>query len=117
MAQPKPKNSSLNEGEEPYSEDDSEDYWTLEEVQKFEKILNQFDDPSPEFFQQVAHEMPWKTMESIKFQASHLMKVLGIIPNSDAEVISDEDQIISDEGEVICDEDEAKNDKGKGANK
>lgn len=87
MAQPDPKSPSSDDGNEPYTEDG----WTFEDVKKFENILNEFDDPPPpEFFQQVAYEMPWKTMESIKFHYELLMRDLSIICDPDFEVIFDE---------------------------
>lgn len=122
MAKLNPKNSSLIDGKEPYTEDG----WTFEEVKKFENILNQFDEPPPpEFFQQVAHVMPWKTIESIKFHYELLMRDLSIIINSYDELISGYDEGIfdEDEGQVICNqhfvdsqsEKKAENDKGKRA--
>lgn len=87
MAQPNHKNSSLNDGNEPCSEDG----WTFQDVKKFESIWSQFDDPAPpEFFQQVAHEMSWKTMESIILHYELLMRDLSILDGSDDEVIFDE---------------------------
>lgn len=106
MAKPNPKNSSSNDGKEPYTEDG----WTFEDVKKFETILDEFDfPPPPEFFQQVAHEMPWKKMESIKFHYELLIRDLSIIFNSDIDVISDETE--DDEQSV---DSQSENDKGNG---
>lgn len=86
MAQPSPKNSSSKDGKEPCTEDG----WTFEEVMKFEKVWSRFDSPSPAFFQQVAREMPWKTIKAIRLHYQLMIRDLDIILNSERDLIGDD---------------------------
>ncbi|WOH00975.1 hypothetical protein DCAR_0520353 [Daucus carota subsp. sativus] len=101
MAQPNHKKSSSNVEHEPYTEDG----WSFEDVKKFETILYKFDTPPPPaFFEEVAHEMPWKTMKAIKLHYELLLKDLGKIKNLEFEMIC-----VEDEGQAcsICGEQSA----------
>ncbi|WOG89212.1 hypothetical protein DCAR_0208449 [Daucus carota subsp. sativus] len=86
MAQPNQKKSSSADEYEPYTEDG----WSFKDVKKFETILNEFDTPPPPaFFEQIAREMPWKTLEAIKLHYQLLLKDMEKIKNGEFEMISD----------------------------
>lgn len=56
------------------------DGWTVKEDDIFEKLWCDFDGvASPAFFQQIAHELPWKSMNAIKIHYECYMRELDLI--------------------------------------
>ncbi|KAL8156747.1 hypothetical protein AgCh_001740 [Apium graveolens] len=105
MEQPNPPNSPTNHSSQnpptpnedptPNKEDElyTTDGWTSKEDGIFEKLWCHFEGvASPIFFQHVAHEIPWRSMNAIKIHYENYMRDLDLInPFYEGEVILEDE--------------------------
>lgn len=103
MEQTNPPNSPTNHSQNsptPNKEDEiyTNDGWTYKEDNIFEKLWYDFDGvASPAFFQQVAREIPGKSMNAIKIHYKNYMRDLDIINPFHGEVILGDEEYEEDE--------------------